>query len=89
MNGTKRARNTPSLANQTTIYGIMGGLPPRVGTSDVAVYRHMLIKAGHGLPQLYNLSFDKQKQYLKDNNLLSVNPQTSGGVGKKTLLFSR
>ena len=55
MNGTKRARNTPSLANQTTIYGIMGGLPPRVGTSDVAVYRHMLIKGGNGLPQLYNL----------------------------------
>ena len=35
MNGSKRARNTPSIANQTSIFGIMGGLAPRTGTSNV------------------------------------------------------
>jgi len=88
MQGSKKARNTPSIANNTNIYGIMGGLAPRVGLSDTAVYRHQQIKGGRGLPSLYNLPFTQQYAFLKNNNLLSVNPLASGGVGKKTLLFS-
>lgn len=87
MNGSKRARNTPSITNNTKIFGIMGGLAPRVGTSDVAVYRHQQIKGSRGLPQLYGRTPAQQQTYLKQNNLLSVNPLTSGGVGKRTLMF--
>ena len=88
MQGSKNARRTPSITNNTNIYGIMGGLAPRVGLNDTAVYRHQQIKGGKGLPSLYNLPFTQQYAFLKNNNLLSVNPLASGGVGKKTLLFS-
>ena len=87
MQGSKRARNTPSIANKTSIFGIMGGLAPRVGTSDAAVYRHLQIKGSRGLPQLYGKPINYQKNYLKTNKLLSVNPLGSGGVGKKTSMF--
>jgi hypothetical protein len=88
MQGSKKARSTPSIANQTSIYGIMGGLAPRIGLNDTAVYRHQQIKGGKGLSALYNLPFAQQYAYLQNNNLLSVNPLSSGGVGKKVLLFS-
>ena len=87
MQGSKRARNTPSIANKTSIFGIMGGLAPRTGTSNVSVYRHQQIKGSRGLPQLYGKPIDYQKTYLKTNKLLSVNPLGSGGVGKKTSMF--
>ena len=87
MNGSKKARNTPSIANKTSIFGIMGGLAPRTGTTNVAVYRHQQIKGSRGLPQLYGKPIDYQKKYLKTNKLLSVNPLGSGGVGKKTSMF--
>jgi len=87
MQGSKRARHTPSISNQTSIFGIMGGLAPRVGIRDVAAYRHIQIKGSKGLPQLYGKTPEQQQQYLKQNNLLSRNPLTSGGVGKRTLMF--
>ena len=82
MQGSKRARNTPSISNKGSIYGTMGGLAPRVGT-----YRHILIKGGKGLPQLNGKTPTYQKMYLFANNLVSVNPLGSGGVGKKNLLI--
>ena len=88
MQGSKKARSTPSIANNTNIYGIMGGLAPRVGLNNQSVYRHQQIKGGRGLPQLYNLPFAQQYAFLQNNKLLSVNPLSSGGVGKKTLLFN-
>ncbi len=87
MQGSKRARSTPSISNQTSIFGIMGGLAPRVGRSDVAVYRHTLIKGSKGLPQLNGQTPVQQQIYMKNNKLLSVNPLTSGGVGKRVLMF--
>jgi hypothetical protein len=87
MQGSKKARNTPSISNKTSVFGIMGGLAPRTGLSNTATYRHILIKGGRGLPQLYGKTPQEQKQYLKQNNLLSVNPLSSGGVGKRTLMF--
>lgn len=87
MNGSKRARNTPSITNNTKIFGIIGGLAPRVGTSDIAVYRHQLIKGARGLPQLNGQTPAQQHAYLKRNHLLSVNPLASGGVGKRVLMF--
>ena len=87
MQGSKRARNTPSISNKTSVFGIMGGLAPRTGVRYVATYRHIQIKGSKGLPQLYGKTPQEQKQYLKQNKLLSVNPLTSGGVGKRTLMF--
>lgn len=87
MQGSKRARSTPSIANSTKIYGIMGGLAPRVGISDTAVYRHTQIKGAKGIPQLNGKTPAQQLTFLTANKLLSVNPLTSGGVGKKTLMF--
>ena len=52
----------------------MGGLAPRVGTSDVAVYRHKIIKGGRGLPELNGKTPEQQQYYMKVNKLLSVNP---------------
>ncbi len=87
MNAGKKARHAQSITNSTKIFGIMGGLAPRVGVSDIAVYRHQQIKGGKGIPQLNGKSPAQQKQFLLANNLLSKNPLTSGGVGKKSLLF--
>ena len=87
MQGSKRARSTPSIANSTKIFGIMGGLAPRVGVSDIAVYRHIQIKGAKGLPQLNGKTPAQQQLYLAQNKLLSVNPLTSGGVGKRVLMF--
>tara|TARA_B110000037_G_scaffold18787_1_gene19702 strand:+ start:7688 stop:7966 length:279 start_codon:yes stop_codon:yes gene_type:complete len=87
MQGSKRARHTPSISNQTSIFGIMGGLAPRTGNMNSGIYRHILIKAGRGLPQLYGKTPGQQQQYLKQHNLLSRNPLTSGGVGARTLMF--
>lgn len=82
MSGNKKARSTPSITNNTKIFGLMGGLAPRVGTSDVAVYRHKIIKGGRCLPQLNGKTPEEQQYYMKVNKLLSVNPAGSGGVGK-------
>ena len=87
MQGSKKARYTPSISNQTSIFGIMGGLAPRVGIHDYAVYRHVQIKGSKGLPQINNLTPAQQQAYMAQNKLLSVNPLKSGGVGKKVLMF--
>ena len=87
MQGSKKARSTPSIANNTKIFGIMGGLAPRVGLSDPAVYRHQQIKGGSGLPQLNGKTPEQQQYYMKVNRLLSVNPVGSGGVGKQSNMF--
>ena len=87
MQGSKRARNTPSITNNTKIFGIMGGLAPRIG-ADAAVYRHQQIKGGKQILALNGKTPAQQKLYMQQNKLLSVNPLGSGGVGKKTLLFS-
>jgi hypothetical protein len=87
MSGSKKARSTPSITNNTKIFGLMGGLAPRVGTSDVAVYRHKIIKGGRGLPELNGKTPEQQQYYMKVNRLLSINPAGSGGVGKKSNLY--
>ena len=91
MQGSKRARNTPSISNQGSIYGIMGGMAPRVGLSDTAVYRHQLIKGAKGDTWQYTNPYYNnpaaQKQYMFDNKIVSVNPLKSGGVGKRVLFL--
>ena len=87
MQGSKRARHTSSISNKTSVFGIMGGLAPRTGITNAGTYRHIQIKGSRGLPKLYGKTPEQQQTYLKDNKLLSVNPLTSGGVGKRTLMF--
>ena len=89
MNGSKRARHTPSITNNTKIFGIMGGLGPRVGfgVTNIGIYRHILIKGGQGLSELYGLTPAQQERAMKERNILSRNPLGSGGVGKRSLMF--
>ena len=47
MQGSKRARSTPSISNKGSIYGIMGGLSPRTGVSNVGTYRHIPVSYTH------------------------------------------
>jgi hypothetical protein len=86
MQGSKKARSTPSIANSTKIFGIMGGTAPRIGISNQGTYNHVVIKGGRGLPELYGKPITVQKDYLFTNKLLSVNPTNSGGIGKMALL---
>lgn len=87
MNGSKKARNASAISNRTNVFGIMGGLGPRQGTSNVSVYRHILRRSGKPISALSGKTPAQQKTHLKNKGLLSVNPLTSGGVGKKTLMF--
>lgn len=87
MNAGKKARYSQSITNNTNIFGIMGGLAPRVGVSDIAVYRHILIKAGNSNSVFNGKTPAQQQTYMKNNNLLSVNPLKSGGVGRRMLLI--
>ena len=87
MQGSKRARNTPSISNKTSVFGIMGGLAPRTGNMNSGIYRHILIKGSRGLPHLNGKTPEQQQLYMKQNKLLSRNPLTSGGVGVRTLMF--
>ena len=86
MNLGKKARLTASITNNTKIYGIMGGTVPLTGKEN-SLRSHLLQKA-----TTFNIiPTDPLKglEYMTVNKLLSVNPQASGGAGKKSLMFSR
>ena len=88
MNLGKKARNTASITNSTCIYGIMGGLAPRVGhNSNQAVYNAIQIRGCVGIPPQYYNCGPKTIEYLRKNNLLSKNPQSSGGVGRMFMFY--
>ena len=85
MNAPKRVRNISSLTNNTKIFGIMGGTiqPGRYSASiRSSTYRGTTLNKIPPRPKA-------GKQYMIDHNLLSKNPQCSGGVGKKMLMCSR
>lgn len=85
MNGSRRARNTPSIANNTNIFGIMGGLAPRVGGPSNSTYRMSVVRGGKLLPSAAGYTPASQKNYMGANHLLSVNP-CSGGIGRMNLI---
>lgn len=87
MNLGKKARNTASITNSTCIYGIMGGLAPKVGNEN-SVFRAIQIRGPIGIPAQYQNCSPATMEYLKKNNLLSVNPQGSGGVGRMFMAYS-
>ena len=88
MSGSKRARYTSSISNQTSIFGDMGGLAPRVNATSMAVYKHKQRKAANRtlvIPSPDNATKQSQIAYLENNNLVSKNPATSGGVGRRSM----
>ena len=80
MNAGKKARNAASITNSTKIFGTMGGLRPNVGkdasVSDNRANSRTL--ASRGITTAAQM---------KKAGLLSVNPATSGGVGKRELFL--
>ena len=83
MNGSKRARNAASITNNTKIYGIMGG------TVNAGRFPSSVRAAIYNQAAVCNCipnGADAGYEYMKKNNLLSRNPQCSGGVGKKMLM---
>lgn len=85
MSAGKKARHQASIANSTKIFGVIGGLVPSVGVD--ASTRFMMLNSGN--TKTLEARGIKTEAELKSNGLLSVNPQASGSVGKKVLLFSR
>ena len=80
MNAGKKSRNAASITNSTKIFGTMGGLRPNVGkdasVSDNRANSRTL--ASRGITTAAQM---------KKAGLLSVNPATSGGVGKRELFL--
>ena len=78
-----KARNNASRSNQTTHFGIMGGLGPSVGTGQQFMLRRARNK--QNIPSGPKAG----KEYMIEHDILSKNPAGSGGVGKTSLLTSR
>jgi hypothetical protein len=78
MNSSKRARYISSLTNRTSVLGIMGG------TIQRGRYRNS-IRSSINRATIHNripYNSIQGKQYMLSNNLLSKNPQCSGGIGR-------
>lgn len=86
MNLGKKARLSASIANSTKIFGIMGGTVSVIGVdaSTRSALNHRATRRNRiPLDPVAGLSF------MTTNKLLSVNPQSTGGVGKMVLLSRR
>lgn len=79
MNGSKKARNAASMSNQTSHYGIMGGTVSLIGRTwavrNAIVRRSTYCNCIPPGPEAGLL-------YMRQKQLLSVNPQCTGGVGR-------
>ena len=78
MNLGKKARHTASITNRTSIFGIMGG------TIQSGNYRNSIRSATYRATTLNKIPPKPTpgKEYMLAHNLLSRNPQCSGGVGR-------
>lgn len=86
MSGSKMARHAASLTNQTTIFGIMGGIPSRTNrrVSSIRALQIHSTSSLAGMPTRPGPGLE----YMRRLGILSVNPQASGGVGKRVLLYT-
>tara|TARA_B100000683_G_C12503596_1_gene558344 strand:+ start:6 stop:2468 length:2463 start_codon:yes stop_codon:yes gene_type:complete len=87
VNGSRTKGSTQKITNNTRTFGIMGGLAPHrnVRVSTLQGYRK-----GHAtLKQRIPLSPGEGLNYMFSNNLLSRNPQCSGGVGRMSIFAGR
>ena len=83
MSASKRARYTSSMINQTSHFGIMGGLGPSVGSGQ----QFMLRRARN--IQRIPPGAKAGKEYMVEHDLLSKNPAGSAKIGRTALLVSR
>ena len=77
-----KGKNNASRSNQTTHFGIMGGLAPNLGRQ-----RFMFRKARNR--QSIPLAPAPGLTYMREADILSVNPAGSGGVGLTKVLVDR
>jgi hypothetical protein len=86
MNGSKKARQTASIINFRQV-GVKSGLAPKTNGPAV-MFRAYNIGGAQQKPTVPPSvkGYAAQLQYLRDNKLVSVNPASSGGVGR---MFSR
>ena len=88
MNASKSARNAASITNNTNIYGIIGGTGPKIG--KLALLYRGCSSSRYPACNKIPLTPVAGLEYMRANNLLSVNPLASGGVGKRsTLILNR
>ena len=84
MSGSKKARHSASITNRTSVFGIMGGIAPTVGV-DSSVRTALKYRATTQPIVSFSMAPNAARTALRAANALSVNPQCSGGVGKKSL----
>ena len=87
MSAGKAARYSASITNRPTLGGNKKGGLASSGVGVDASTRPMLVK--HGVTKTLPARGITTEAQMRAKNILSVNPQSSGGVGKKTLMFSR
>jgi len=78
MSGSKRAKNVPSVANNTKIFGSMGGLAPTIGVpaSIVAVYNREALLC-NCIPPGPNAGWN----YMVSRGIMQFR-KTQGGIGR-------
>ena len=81
-----KGKNNASRSNQTTHFGIMGGLAPSTNIAQ-GVKRFRLRRARN--KQTIPLMPVPGLQYMKEKDILSKNPAGSGGVGLSKVLVDR
>jgi hypothetical protein len=91
MSGSKKARSSPSITNNTNIFGNMGGLASVTGKSWFvrnAILHNSTTTNKIPLGPLGRFNGPGYR-YMKQHNLLSKNPACTGGVGRTqiTLCF--
>lgn len=85
MSGSKKARSTSSISNYHQV-GVKAGLAPKA-TGTANMFRAFnnsdaLQKSTVPLTSAYR-TYSQQVAFLVSNNLVSRNPQCSGGVGRR------
>lgn len=87
MSGAKKARQTASISNYQQV-GIKAGLAPTATGPDV-MFRAYNIGGAQQTATVPSFirSYAAQVAFLRNNNLISVNPQSSGGIGRMFMHF--
>lgn len=86
MNGSKKARNTASITAYKQV-GVKSGLVPRTNGPAVMFRAYNIGDAQQKTTVPFSVKGETARvQWLRDNKLVSVNPASSGGVGR---MFSR
>lgn len=86
LSGTNKVSSSSSMTNQTSHFGIMGGLAPSVGLASGA--RMFRLRRGKNKQQIPTGSVPGL-QHMKEHDILSKNPAGSGGIGLTKVLVDR